>query len=105
MAAKGAIAKEEVLQKILEVFPGSFKYEKEIRVPMVENGEPLQIKITLTAAKNMVGEGADAALPGETSNSFAVSPAPAQLKQNAAVVEPTAEEKERVKNLVGLLGL
>lgn len=105
MAAKGAIAKEEVLQKILEAFPGSFKYDKEIRVPMVENGEPLQIKITLTAAKNMVGEGADAALPGETSNSFAASPAPAQLKQNAAVIEPTAEEKERVKNLVGLLGL
>ena len=105
MAAKGAIAKEEVLQKILEAFPGSFKYDKEIRVPMVENGEPLQIKITLTAAKNMVGEGADVALPGETSNSFTASPAPAQLKQNATIVEPTEEEKERVKNLVGLLGL
>ena len=31
MAAKGAIAKEEVLQKILEAFPGSFKYDKEIK--------------------------------------------------------------------------
>ena len=30
--AKGALAKEEIMNKILEVFPGSFKYEKEIRV-------------------------------------------------------------------------
>lgn len=105
MAAKGAIAKEEIIQKILEVFPGSFKYDKEIRIPMMENGEPLQIKITLTAAKNMVGEGADVALPGDMSNSIATSSATTQLKQNAAIVEPTEEEKERVKNLVGLLGL
>ena len=105
MAAKGALAKEEIMNKILEVFPGSFKYEKEIRVPMMENGEMLQIKITLTAAKNMVDNGADVAIPGDMSGSFAPSPAPAQLKQNATVVEPTEEEKERVKNLVELLGL
>ena len=105
MAAKGALAKEEIMNKILEVFPGSFKYEKEIRVPMMENGEMLQIKITLTAAKNMVDNGADVAIPGDISGSFAPSPAPAQLKQNATVIEPTKEEKERVKNLVELLGL
>ena len=103
--AKGALAKEEIMNKILEVFPGSFKYEKEIRVPMIENGEMLQIKITLTAAKNMVDNGADVAIPGDMSGSFAPSPSPAQLKQNATVVEPTEEEKERVKNLVELLGL
>ena len=105
MAAKGALAKEEIMNKILEVFPGSFKYEKEIRVPMMENGEMLQIKITLTAAKNMVDNGADVAIPGDMSGSFAPSPAPAQLKQNATVIEPTKEVKERVKNLVELLGL
>ena len=105
--AKGALAKEEITNKILEVFPGSFKYEKEIRVPMMENGEMLQIKITLTAAKNMVGNGADVAIPGDMSGSFAPSPspAPAQLKQDTTVIEPTKEEKERVKNLVELLGL
>ena len=103
--AKGALAKEEITNKILEVFPGSFKYEKEIRVPMMENGEMLQIKITLTAAKNMVDNGADEAIPGDMSGSFAPSPAPAQLKQDTTVIEPTKEEKERVKNLVELLGL
>ena len=79
-----------------------FKYEKELRIPMMENGEMLQIKVTLTAAKNMVENGADVAMPGDMSGSFAPTPAPAQLK---AQLEPTAEEKERVKNLVGLLGL
>ena len=27
--AKGALAKEEIMNKILEVFPGSFRYDKE----------------------------------------------------------------------------
>lgn len=101
MAAKGALAKEDVMKKILEVFPGSFKYDKELRIPMVENGEPLQIKVTLTAAKNMVDAGGDVMMPGE----FAKSTAPAQLKQDAVMAEPTAEEKQNVKNLMTMLGL
>ena len=101
MAAKGAIAKEEVMNKILASFPGAFKYEKELRIPMMENGEPLQIKVTLTAAKNMVDAGGDTAMPGV----MAASPAPAQLKQDAVVVEPTAEEKKNVSDLLSMLGL
>ena len=107
MAAKGALAKENITQAILETFPGSFKYDKEIRVPMFENGEPLQIKITLTAAKNMVENGADVAMPGDMSGSFAPAPAPAQLKQDAATMaaEPTAAEKQNIKTLAAMLGL
>ena len=105
MAAKGALAKENITQAILETFPGSFKYDKEIRVPMFENGEPLQIKITLTAAKNMVENGADVAMPGDMSGSFAPTPAPAQLKQDAIAVEPTAAEKQNIKTLAAMLGL
>ena len=101
MAAKGAIVKEQVAQKILETFPGAFKYEKEIRIPMMENGEMLQIKVALTAAKNMVDAGGDTAMPG----TMAATPAPAQLKRDAVVVEPTAEETANVKNLMNLLGL
>lgn len=101
MAAKGALAKEDVMKKILEVFPGSFKYDKELRIPMMENGEPLQIKVTLTAAKNMVDAGGDVMMPGE----FAKSAAPAQLKQDAVMAEPTAAEKQNIKNLMTMLGL
>ena len=104
--AKGALAKEDVMNKILEVFPGSFKYEKELRIPMMENGEMLQIKVTLTAAKNMVENGADVAMPGDMSGSFAPAPAPAQLKQDAATMaEPTAAEKQNIKTLAAMLGL
>lgn len=105
MAARGAESKEKVMETILATFPGAFKYEKEIRVPMVENGETIQIKVTLTAAKNLIGEGGDVAMPGAEVNSFATSPAPAQLKQNAATMYPTEEEKANVKNLMTMLGL
>jgi hypothetical protein len=104
MAAKGAIAKEQVTEAILKAFPGSFKYEKEIRIPMMENGEELQIKVTLTAAKNMVSVGGDTVMPG----AFTASPAPAQLKQDAVIHEPavpTEEEKKNVSSLLSMLGL
>ena len=45
------------MNKILEVFPNSFINGKEIRICGTENGEEVQIKVTLTAAKeNIVNE-------------------------------------------------
>ena len=105
MAARGAIAKEQIIAKILETFPGAFKYEKELRVPVEENGEIVQIKITLTAAKTNVEAGGDTALPGAQASTFAATPEPAQLKRDAVVIEPTAEEKENVKSFLNMLGL
>lgn len=66
MAAKGSILKKEVSEKILKAFPGSFLYNdgKEIRINGLENGERLQIKVTLTAAKVAVEGGEDVVLPG-----------------------------------------
>ena len=101
MAVKGSIVKQEVLAKILEVFPNAFQYDKEIRVPMIENGEEVQIKVTLTAAKVNVTNGADTALPGDF-------PAPTNTPvtpERTAPVEPTAQEKQNVANLLARLGL
>jgi hypothetical protein len=53
--ARGSESKENITKKLLETFCGSFVNGKEIRVPMVENGEVIEIKITLTAAKDVVG--------------------------------------------------
>lgn len=105
MAAKGAQAKIDVTQKILETFPGSFVYNKEIRIPYVDvDNSPGQIKVTLTAAKTMVEGGEDTAIPGETKVETKINPsiaAPAeQIPQ-----EPTAEEKERLATLLSRLGL
>lgn len=111
MAARGAEAKEKVMQNILATFPGAFKYDKEIRIPMVENGEELQIKVTLTAAKNMVAAGGDTAIPGAKAMEIA-SQNTAQAYANVGnplvgyePAEPTAEERKNVSDLLTLLGL
>jgi hypothetical protein len=105
--AKGQIAKDEITKKILETFNGSFKYDKEIRVPMLENGEQIQIKITLTAAKVNVEPDGDIALPGADNVvgnriEFDDIAAPAQV---AKVIEPTAEEKQNIADLLKSIGL
>ena len=53
MAAKGAVLKEDIIQKILSTFEGAFICNggKEVRIEGQENGETLQIKVALTCAK------------------------------------------------------
>lgn len=104
--ARGAASKEQVMAGILAAFPGSFKYDKEIRIPMNEDGEIIQIKCVLTAAKVNVENGSDTAVPGAATATAtktvtaSVSPAPAGFMN-----EPTAEEKQAVADLVSKLGL
>lgn len=93
--ARGSIVKEEITKKILETFPGSFPYEKEIRIPMTENGELIQIKVTLTAAKTNVNAGGDSTTPD---GQISVAP-------SAANLQVTPEEKEQVVDLITRLGL
>ena len=88
--AKGAISKEAITKKILETFPGSFTIDKVIRIPMLEEGSPIQIKVALTAAKFTSG--------GYDFN--AMNP-PVDDKS----YEPTAEEKANVQMMLKSLGL
>ena len=92
--AKGSIAKEEITKKILEVFDGAFINEKEIRIPWVENGEIVQIKVALTCAKVNIEGGAGVA-PVQQATSI---PAPEDRKI-------TETEKQEVNNLIEKLGL
>lgn len=103
MAAKGSILKEEIIQKILETFPGSFKNDKEIRIVGMENGEELQIKVALTCAKVNVSPGADVALPGAAPTQTVSKAFPKEEKE--VLVEPTAEEKQNVSDFLKVLGL
>lgn len=100
MAVRGSRAKADITQKILETFEGSFTYEKEIRIPYVEDGVKGQIKLALTASKNMV-ENADAAStkPKVESDELNFSDSKEKLPQ-----EPSEEEKERLKFLLNKLG-
>ena len=105
MAARGSVLKQEVTTKILAAFPGSFLYNdgKEIRINGVEDGQNLQIKVTLTCAKVAVEGGDDTILPGEKTAATAdVKP----IETNEKIPqEPTAEEKERLTTLLNRLGL
>ena len=62
--AKGQKSKIVIQNKILELFPEAFIYGKEIRIPLKENGEDIQIKVTLTCAKDNVIQGGENILPG-----------------------------------------
>lgn len=111
MAIKGAIAKQEVSKEILTYFGDrAFLYNdgKEIRVDCMENGVPVQIKITLTAAKEAVERGGDNAIPGAA----VAEPRADRIEFGAAIVAPSqpvtapsAEEKEKVAKLLASMGL
>lgn len=104
MALKGSILKKEITDKILEVFPGSFLYNdgKEIRIPGLEEGQEIQVKVALTCAKTNVEPNGDIAIPGEAINT---SQATAVENTPQTIVEPTQEEKDNVKKLMASLGL
>ena len=107
MAARGAVAKEQITNQILANFNGAFKYDKEIRIPLEENGEIIQIKITLTAAKTNVDMGGDTIIPGSGADIIkGMEQAVVGEVSRATTIstEPTAEEKETVKNLMSSLG-
>ena len=99
--AKGAESKALVTKKILEIFEGAFEYNKELRIPLIEGGEQVQIKVTLTCAKENVECGMDNATPGD----FPASPTQAPTPTNTTPIAPTDEEKQRVSDLMKMLGL
>lgn len=109
--AKGAVAKQEVMSVILNAFGDrAFLYNdnKEIRVNCVENGEPVQIKLALTAAKVAVEPGEDNALPGVglIKNDASPFPEPVVSKKVEAVkIEASDDEKANVIALMQSLGL
>lgn len=105
MAAKGAVSKDVITKKILDTFAGSFIHEKEIRIPMIEDGAEVQIKVVLTCAKTNVNPGDDVALPGENTGSPVVGTAAMPASAAPQIVEPTEEEKKNLSNLLVALGM
>ena len=90
---RGAESKNKIVSKILDTFDGAFEYGKEIRIPMDEDGEKVEIKVTLTCAKVNVGGGEPAQ---EASTEVPASP-------TSSV--PTEEEKKNVADLIAKLGI
>ena len=106
--AKGAIAKELVAKKIAQVFGADFvgEFDKKLYVWAEENGEKVQIAISMTCPKTPVG--ADTidfkAEPGDSLNFEDMSAAP--IKGGAAApAEISADEQKNIAELMARLGL
>ena len=100
--ARGTESKNIITAKLLETFAGSFIYDKNIIIPMVENGENLQIKIALTCIKTNVST--EDSTPAE----FKAAPASdnelnfedSQISLTPATVNTTPEERANIARLV-----
>lgn len=108
MAAKGQLEKQQIINKILESFKGSFIVDKELRIPVQDGeGNNLQIKITATvAAKNIDPPDGSEIIPTDLG-------APVEKKAEGAfgqstanrVAEPSKEEQSKVDDWMRKMGL
>lgn len=103
--AKGAIAKQQVINKLKTALGADFigEYDKKIYVWAQENGERIQIALSLTCPKVPV-QIADAPLTGDfnfedDAPTTVVAAAPFQP------AEITDEERARVNDMMAKLGL
>lgn len=104
--AKGQESKRVINDKILNMFEGSFLYNdgKEIRIPMEENGEIIQIKCVLTASKVSVEPGSDNAIP----TAAKVNNSDVTFENNIKepeILKVTEEEKSNLVKMMQSLGL
>ena len=106
--AKGAIAKQEVINKIAAAFGDSYigEYDRKQYVWANENGERVQIAITLTCPKtpieiasNVSDDGGDWNFTDDTPKATPVA------VSNAAPAEITEAEKQNIADLLLKLGL
>ena len=102
MASRGAEEKQIVIDKIKEVFPEAFEYDKTIRIPIGD----VQIKVTLTAAKDNVEPGGDVAVPGVKATKVTIAEGAEPVFEDASkTIEPSQSELDAVNNLMSQLGL
>ena len=105
MAIKGQASKDALIQELLNYFGNrAFQYDKDIRVNMVEDGQLIQIKLALTAAKAIVDVGGDTVVPGGSIEAAAPSQETLVAPQ-VENIEVSAEEKENLSKLLRSLGL
>ena len=102
MASRGAEEKQIVIDKIKEVFPEAFEYDKTIRIPIGD----IQIKVALTAAKDNVEPGGDVAVPGVKATKVTIAEGAEPVFEDVSkAIEPSQSELDAVNNLISQLGL
>ena len=106
--AKGAIGKQNVINKIKAAFGADFigEYDKKIYVWANDGGEMVQIAMSLTCPKNPIQ--VDTSVTTSTGDwDFSDNPKinTTVAVANAAPAEITAEEKANIADLMAKLGL
>ena len=111
MAIKGQTSKENLIKELLEYFGDrAFRYDKDLRVNCIEDGQPCQIKLNFTVSKVVVENGSDTALPGEnividSQATPAMTFGTNMEEAKGSPVQPTTEEKQTISELLAKLGL
>ena len=103
--AKGTIGKQNVINKIKQAFGADFigEYDKKIYVWTIENGERIQIALSLTCPKVPV-----AISDNSTTGDFNFEDDAPNVVVAAGAFQPaeiTTEERERINDLMRKLGL
>lgn len=99
--AKGTIGKQKVIEQIAKAFGKDFigEVDKKIYVWTEENGERIQIALTLTCPKKPVKTVDDNSDWDFSEDEIKTVPTP------VVIPEITSEEKEKVADLMKKLGL
>lgn len=103
MAVKGSIAKQKIINKIAEVFGADFigEFDRKIYLWSEENGERVQIAISLTCPKNPVGQVSSNSMELNFENMGETKASPVNFQP----AELTEDERENVRKLMERLGL
>lgn len=107
--AKGTIAKQSVVNIIAEAFGANYigEVDKKIYVWAMENGEKVQVALSLTCPKAPVESGA-APVPVDTSDggfNWDVPAAPSVAPTPVAPAVVTKDEEDKIAQLMQALGL
>lgn len=100
MAAKGTESKFSIFNHLQKDFPNAFWEDegKILRIPCTENGEIIEIKVQLTAAKNILGSAEKyTAFTNEPAAEDNISTPP---PQSSSSIDLTEEEKATVEKLL-----
>lgn len=99
--AKGTVAKEQIAKKMAEVFGADWIGERDKKYYLWanENGERIQIAISMTCPKTPIGEA------GATTDSNVLNFEDGATAGGKAPIEITTDEKKNVADLMARLGL
>ena len=105
--AKGAEAKANVVKKLQAAFGADFvgEYDKKVYVWAQENGEKIQIAISMTCPKNPIGVVNPASMDFGGDLDFENMGAPVVAQTSFEPAEISDEEKQTVADLMAKLGL